>query len=680
VKEEGVSAAKQTLEERSINTIRGLAIDAVERANSGHPGLPLGAAPMAYVLWQRHLRHNPRNPAWPDRDRFVLSGGHGSMLPYALLHLTGYPVTMDDLRQFRQWGSHTPGHPEFRVTPGIEATTGPLGQGLANAVGMAIAERHLAHRFNRPGHTIVDHRTYVLCSDGDMMEGVAAEAASVAGHLRLSRMVVLYDANEISLDGPTSLTFTEDVGARFKAYGWDVRSVADADHDLKGIDAALRAARENTERPSLIILRTTIGFGSPNKAGTYQVHGSPLGAEEAKLTKKALGLDPETAFAVADDVRQHFETAIERGSRLEEDWRARFAAYQSAHADLAEQWRQAMGGELPPQWDGDIPNFDAGEKLATREASGKVMNAIAARVPSFLGGDADLSSSTKTALKGGGSFDGTSGSGRNLHYGVREHAMGAISNGLAYHGGVRAFASTFFVFSDYMRPPVRLAAMNGLPVIYVWTHDSVALGEDGPTHQPIEHLASLRALPNLIVLRPADANETAEAWRFAMGWTEGPVALVLTRQKVSALPEIRDAAHAGVPRGAYVVVDAEGGGPDAVIVATGSEVAVAMEARSLLHADGVRARVVSMPSWELFERQSGVYQESVLAPAVAARVSVEAGATLGWSRYLGPEGRAIGIDRFGASAPAAVNMEKFGLTAEQVAATVRELVHGSMPR
>jgi transketolase len=659
VKEDGVSAA----------------IDAVERANSGHPGLPLGAAPMAYVLWQNHLRHNPRNPAWPDRDRFVLSGGHGSMLPYALLHLTGYSVTMDDLQQFRQWGSRTPGHPEFRVTPGIEATTGPLGQGLANAVGMAIAERHLARRFNRPGHTIVDHWTYALCSDGDMMEGVAAEAASIAGHLRLSRLVVLYDANEISLDGPTSMTFSEDVGMRFESYGWDVRSVADGDHDLQGVDAALKAAREDTERPSLIIVRTTIGFGSPNKAGTYQVHGSPLGADEAKLTKSALGLDPEAAFAVADDVRRHFEAAIERGARLEQDWNDRFAAYKTAHCDLAVEWQQTMDGALPAGWDADIPTFDAGEKLATREASGKVMNALATRVPFFLGGDADLSSSTKTALEGVGSFEGLRGSGRNLHYGVREHAMGAISNGLAYHGGVRTFASTFFVFSDYMRPPVRLAAMNGLPVIYVWTHDSVAVGEDGPTHQPIEQLASLRALPNLVVLRPADANETAEAWRFAMGWTEGPVALVLTRQKIAAVPEIREAARAGVPRGAYVVADAEGGGPEAVIIATGSEVSVAMEARLLLHADGVRARVVSMPSWELFERQSGVYRESVLAPGVAARVSVEAAATLGWSRYLGTEGRAIGIDRFGASAPASVNMEKFGFTAEQVAATVRELVH-----
>jgi len=672
-----MSADATPIEELSINTVRTLSIDAVEKANSGHPGLPLGAAPMAYVLWQRHLRHNPRNPHWPDRDRFVLSGGHGSMLLYSLLHLTGYALSLDDIEHFRQWDSRTPGHPEVNVTSGVEATTGPLGQGFANAVGMAIAERYLAHRFNRPGHTIVDHYTYGLCTDGDMMEGIASEAASIAGHLRLGKLVFLYDSNHVSLDGPTSMTFTEDVGKRFEAYGWQVLSVADGDRDVEAIDKAITAARRDTSRPSFIIVHTTIGYGSPHKAGTSEAHGSPLGAEEVKLTKQALGWDPARTFYVPERVREHFQLAAERGRQLEDSWTQRFAAYEQAHADLAAEWRRAMDGELPDAWDKDIPVFAPGKSLATREASGKVINAIAKRVGSFLGGDADLSSSTKTMIEDAASFDGQSGTGRNLHYGVREHAMGGITNGLAYHGGVRPYASTFFVFSDYMRPSVRLAALNDMPVFFVWTHDSVVLGEDGPTHQPIEHLASLRAMPNLSVVRPCDANETAEAWRWAMLHREGPVAFVLTRQKVPTLDRSALGSATGLARGAYVLAEASGGTPGAIIIATGSEVHVALAARERLAVDGLRVRVVSMPCWETFAVQSADYQETILPRAVRARVSVEAAATFGWSRWIGEAGVAIGIDRYGASAPGEVNLVKFGLTAEHVAAAVRQAINNT---
>jgi transketolase len=663
-----------SIEELSINTIRTLSMDAVEKANSGHPGLPMGAAPMAYVLWQRYLRHNPRDPHWPDRDRFVLSGGHGSMLLYSLLYLTGYDLTLDDIEHFRQWESRTPGHPEFRVTPGVEATTGPLGQGFTNAIGMAIAERHLAQQFNRPGHTIVDHYTYALCSDGDMMEGVASEAASIAGHLKLGKIVFLYDSNYVSLDGPTSMAFTEDVGKRFEAYGWQVLSVADGNRDLDAIDKAIDAARRDTTRPSLIIITTTIGYGSPHKGGTSEAHGSPLGAEEVKLSKAALGWDPTRTFYVPSEVREHFELALGRGGQLEEAWNRRFAAYEQAYPALAAEWRRALASDLPEQWDEDIPIFDVGKQLATREASGKVMNALAKRVQCFLGGDADLSSSTKTAIDGAPTFDGQTGAGRNLHYGVREHAMGGITNGLAYHGGVRPYASTFFVFSDYMRPAVRLAALNALPVFFVWTHDSIALGEDGPTHQPIEHLASLRAMPNLAVMRPADANETAEAWRWAMLHRDGPVALVLTRQKVPTLDRSGLGAAAGVARGAYVLAESAGGSPQAIIIATGSEVHIALAARDLLTKDGFKVRVVSMPCWEAFEAQSAEYRESVLPKRVTARVSVEAATAFGWTRWVGDAGVALGIDRFGSSAPGETNMEKFGFTAEKVAAAVRGLL------
>ena len=659
------------LDQLCVNTIRTLAIDAVQKASSGHPGLPMGAAPMAYVLWQRHLRHQPQNPDWPDRDRFVLSAGHGSMLLYALLHLTGYDVTMQDLKAFRQWGSRTPGHPESFDTPGVEATTGPLGQGSANAVGMALAERALAYRFNRRSHMIVDHYTYALVSDGDLMEGISAEAASFAGHVRLGKLIYLYDANDVTLDGPASLTFsTEDVGRRYQAYGWHVLRVQDGDTDLEAIDAAIREAKEETRRPSIIIVKTTIGYGSPNKQGSSSAHGSPLGADEVTLTKESLGWDAEEPFYVPEEAKGQFGKAIERGDEAESQWNERFASYRSAHPELAAEWERRFSNKLPAGWEAAIPSFETGDNLATREASGKVLNAIAAAVPEFLGGDADLSSSTKTALKDMGSFDGQTGEGRNIHFGVREHAMGSIVNGMAYHGGLRGYASTFFLFSDYMRPAVRLAALSKVPAIYVWTHDSVGLGEDGPTHQPVEHLMALRVVPNLHVIRPADANETAEAWRLAMERTEGPTALVLTRQKIATIDRSSYGNASGTRRGAYVVAE----GDDAAVIATGSEVALALEARELLEKADVSCRVVSMPCWELFEAQADDYRESVLPEAVKARVSVEAGVTLGWRRYLGEKGRAIGIDRFGASAPGNTIFEKLGLTPESVAETVKRLV------
>ncbi|HEY2386013.1 MAG TPA: transketolase [Candidatus Binatia bacterium] len=669
-----MARAGLSLEQLSINTIRTLAIDAVQKANSGHPGLPLGAAPMAYALWQRHLRHNPKNPHWADRDRFVLSAGHGSMLLYCLLFLTGYDLTLDDLRAFRQWGSRTPGHPEMHDTAGVEATTGPLGQGAGNAVGMAIAERALAHRFNRPGHTIVDHRTYALVSDGDLMEGVSAEASSLAGHLGLGKLIFLYDSNGVSLDGPTSLAFSrEDVGKRYEAYGWQVLHVDDGDTNVDAIGAALRQAEAETIQPSMIVIRTTIGYGSPHKAGTSEAHGSPLGADEVKLTKQALGFDPEQSFVVPPEALAHFREALTRGAAAEEDWQGRFAAYGKAHPDLAAQFRAAQAGTLPDGWDQGLPTFGVADAQATRQASGKALNAIAARVPELIGGDADLSTSTNTTIKDGGSFDAQSGAGRNLHFGVREHGMGAIANGLAYHGGLRPFVATFFCFSDYMRPPVRLAALNGLRVIYVWTHDSIGLGEDGPTHQPVEHLMSLRAMPNLAVVRPGDANETVEAWRWAMTH-DGPVALVLGRQKLPVVDRTKMAPAAGLARGAYVLADADGGAPDAILIATGSEVPLALAARERLAQDGIRARVVSMPCWEAFEAEDAAYRDQVLPPAVAARVSIEAGVTFGWQRWIGPHGAAIGVDRYGASAPAEVIFQHLGFTPEHVADVTRQLV------
>jgi transketolase len=663
---------REELDQLCINTLRTLAIDGVQKANSGHPGMPMGAAAMAYVLWTRFLRHNPVNPSWPDRDRFVLSAGHGSMLLYSLLHLTGYDLSLEELKNFRQWGSRTPGHPEHGLTPGVETTTGPLGQGFANGVGMAIAEAYLAAHFNRPGYKIVDHYVYAIVSDGDLMEGIASEAASLAGHLRLGKLIYLYDDNRISIEGSTDLTFTEDRGQRFEAYGWHVQRVDG--YDLEGIAAAIRAAQADP-RPSLIIARTHIGYGSPNKQDTAEVHGAPLGEEEVRLTKENLGWPTEPPFLIPEEALAHFRKALEKGRAWEADWQARFDAYATEYPDLAEEWRMAMAGELPTGWDADLPTFRPEDgPMATRVASGKVLNAIAPYLPTLIGGSADLAPSCKTYLNGYGDFFADNPGGRNLHFGVREHAMGGILSGLALHGGVIPYGSTFLVFSDYMRPSIRLAAMMELPVIYVFTHDSIGIGEDGPTHQPIEQLASLRAIPHLTVIRPADANETVAAWRVALEHREGPVALLLTRQKLPVLDRATLAPADRLARGAYVLADVAGGRPDIILIATGSEVHVALAARERLAEQGVRARVVNMPSWELFERQPRSYRDEVLPPEVTARLAIEAGVPQGWFRYVGEGGDVIGIERFGASAPYKVLWEKYGFTAENVAARALEML------
>ncbi|MGE5284275.1 MAG: transketolase [Actinomycetota bacterium] len=653
---------------RAINTIRFLAVDAVQKAKSGHPGTPMALAPLAYLLWTKYLRYNPANPDWSGRDRFVLSCGHASMLLYSLLHLTGFDLTLDDLREFRQWGSRTPGHPEAGHTPGVEVTTGPLGQGLGNAVGMAMASRVLAQRFNRPGHEIVSHRVVALCSDGDLMEGVASEAASLAGFQRLGNLVAFYDDNRITIEGSTDLAFREDVGGRFRAYGWNVLNVADGNTDLAGMAAAIEVAFGERERPTLVIVRTSIGYGSPNKQDTAAAHGAPLGEAEVALAKERLGWPAAPAFFVPDDVLAHFREALARGEKAEKEWRMKFAAYAAAFPALALEWERRMWGDLPEGWAEGIPTFPSGAgAAATRSASGKVLNAIAAKVPELVGGSADLSPSTDTVIKGGGEFlpDAEPG-GRNFHFGVREHGMGAVLNGMARHGGVVPFGATFFIFSDYMRPSIRLAALTGCRVVYVFTHDSVGVGEDGPTHQPVEHLASLRAMPNLHVVRPADANETAAAWRMALERTAGPTALVLTRQKLPVLPPSSVFRDGDVYRGAYVLEDAGDGRPDVLLIATGSEVSVALAAGKLLAEEGVAARVVSMPCWERFEEQEAEYREAVLPPSVSARVSVEAGATFGWERYVGDHGASVGIDRFGASAPAERIFRELGITPEAV--------------
>jgi transketolase len=671
-----LSTVRESIDQLCVDTIRTLAIDAVQKANSGHPGLPLGAAPMAYVLWSRHLKHNPRDPAWPDRDRFVLSAGHGCMLWYCLLHLTGYDLTLDDLKAFRQWGSRTPGHPEYRVTPGVEATTGPLGQGTANAVGMAMAERFLAHRFNRPGHEIVDHRTYAIVSDGDLMEGISNEASSLAGHLGLAKLTFLYDSNLVSLDGPTSMTFTEDVGKRYEAYGWQVLRVDDGNTDLDAIDGALSEAGRETRRPTLIIVRTTIGYGSPNKAGTSEAHGSPLGPDEVAATKKALGWEHQEPFFVPDDALAHFREAVGRGRSAQSGWAGRFEAWAKAFPDLAREWRLEAGGKLPDGWDADLPAWKPGEKEATRVAAGKALNAIAAKVPWLLGGDADLSVSTNTKLAGEADFDGRTGAGRNVHFGVRELAMAGIANGIAYHGQARPFVATFFCFSDYMRPSVRLAAVSELPVVFVWTHDSIGLGEDGPTHQPVEHLMALRAMPGITIIRPADANEASEAWRVAIERREGPVGLVLSRQKLPVIDSGKYAGPSGLARGAYVLAEASGGTARLLLLASGSEVALALAAREKLESEGIPTRVVSMPSWELFEEETPAYRDQVLPPSVPARLSIEAGATLGWKRWVGDRGDSVGLDRFGASAPGEAVLEKLGFNVENVVAKAKALLPG----
>lgn len=676
---------------RCVNTIRMLAVDMVEQADSGHPGMPMGAAPMAYVLWTRQLRCNPKNPNWPDRDRFVLSAGHGSALLYALLHLTGFDLSLHELKRFRQWGSLAPGHPERTETPGVEVTTGPLGQGFANGVGMAMAERYLAACFNRPGFEVVNHHTYGICSDGDLMEGIAAEAASLAGHLRLGKLIYLYDNNHISLAAATCITFTEDVGRRFEAYGWQVLRVKDG-NDLEAIARALDEARQEYERPSLIIVTTHIGYGSPHKQDSFEAHGSPLGEEEVRATKKNLDWPVDPPFLLPPEVVEHFRQTVERGKQMEAEWTLMMRAYRDRYPELSEQWGRTIRGELPPGWDEEIPYFPVGQKpTATRTAGGEVLNAIAGKVFNLIGGSADLDPSTKTALKGRGSFQppGSRGdcvgssaqgewsyAGANLAFGVREHAMGGILNGMAAHGGIIPFGSTFLIFSDYLRPAIRLAALSRLAVKYVFTHDSVALGEDGPTHQPIEQLAGFRAMPNLTLIRPADANEVAEAWKVAMQSCDGPVMLVMSRQNLPVLDRDRFAPAVGLTHGAYVLADPPAGSVELILIATGAEVHPALEAWRRLTDQGCRVRLVSMPSWELFENQPESYRSEVLPPGITARIAIEAAAGFGWRKYVGPQGVIIAIDRFGASAPGEVNMEKFGFTSVYIISQAEKLLAG----
>jgi len=677
------------LDQLCINTVRFLSVDAVQKANSGHPGMPLGAAPMAWVLWSRFLKHNPRSPLWHDRDRFVLSAGHGSMLLYSLLHLTGYDLTLDDLKSFRQWGGKAAGHPERGHAPGVETTTGPLGQGFANAVGMAIAEAQLAARYNRPGFDVIDHATYTIAGDGDLMEGVAAEAASLAGHLQLGKLTCLYDDNRITLAAGTDISFTEDRARRFEACGWHTVTVADG-NDLAAIEAALNAARAETRRPSLILVRTHIGYGSPHKHDTYEAHGSPLGADEVRLTKENLGWPVEPAFHVPEAALEHCRGAVSRGASIEAAWNDKMAAYAQAFPELAAELKQSLAGELPAGWDADIPVFAADPKgIATRVASGKIMNAIAPRLPTLTGGSADLNSSTHTALKGLGDFNpppavgmdtqgsdagGWSMAGRNIHFGVREHAMGAIANGMAVHGGTLPYGSTFLVFADYMRPSIRLAALMGLHVVHVFTHDSIAVGEDGPTHQPVEHVASLRAIPNLTVIRPGDANETAVAWRVAVESKGRPVMLVLTRQNVPTLDRSIYASADGLRRGAYVLSDAPGGKPELILIASGSEVGLIVAAGERLAKEGVAVRCVSMPSWELFDALPEADRVAVLPPSVPARLAVEMGVAQGWHRYVGDRGDVLSVETFGASAPADVVLREYGFTVDNVCARAKALL------
>jgi transketolase len=660
------------LDQLSIDTIRTLSIDGVQKANSGHPGAPMGAAPMAYVLWTRFLRHAPTHPDWADRDRFVLSAGHASMLLYSLLHLTGYAVSLEDLESFRQWGSITPGHPEYGLTPGVEATTGPLGQGLTNAVGMAIAERRLAAEFNRSGHAIVDHRTYVIASDGDLQEGIASEAASLAGHLRLGKLVVLYDDNGIQLDGPTTMAWSEDVLARFDAYKWHTQRVEDG-NDPVAIEAAIAAARAD-DRPSLLAVRTHIGFGSPNKHDSQKAHGAPLGPDEVRLTKEAYGWDPDRSFYVPEDSAANFRSAVDAGEAMFADWEARYDAYREAHPDVAAEFRRrVVAASLPDGWDTDLKRYAAGTEVATRNASQDAIAALAPRLPELFGGAADLSESNLTDVKGEPSFSADD-AGRNIRFGVREHAMGGVANGLAYHGGFIPYVATFLTFSDYMRGSVRLAALSGLHVTYVWTHDSVGLGEDGPTHQPVEHYAALRAIPNLWFVRPGDANETAAAWALAAERRDGPVALALTRQKLPTLPGTAELARDGVARGGYVLREASGGNPDLILIGTGSELQLAFAAAEALDADGIPTRVVSLPCWERFDAQDQAYRDSVLPPAVRKRVSIEVGISLGWERWVGDEGAVIGLDHFGASSPAGTIFDKFGFTVDRVTEVARQVI------
>lgn len=667
----GTPKTQPAIDDLCINTIRTLSMDAVQKANSGHPGAPMGLAPAGYVLWTRVMKHNPKNPDWPDRDRFVLSGGHASMLLYSLLHLTGYDLPLEEIQNFRQWGSQTPGHPEYGHTPGVETTTGPLGQGFANAVGMAMAERHLAAKFNQPGHDIVDHHTFVMCGDGDQMEGVTSEAASLAGHLGLSKLICLYDDNGISIEGTTGIAFTENVAKRFDAYRWQVIKVKDAS-DPDAVEQAILAAKAETGKPSLIMLKTHIAHGSPNKQDTADAHGAPLGEEEILLTKAALGWKEKKPFTIPKKALTAFRRCVKAGEEAEARWKTAYQKYNRKHPDLADDWVNALTRFMPKGWEANLPQFKPENgPMATRAASGKVLNAAAAIFPSLMGGSADLAPSNKTFIDGSPEFQKKHFDGRNIRFGVREFAMGAIMSGMFLHGGVRPYGGTFLVFSDYMRPSIRLAALMKLPVVYVFTHDSVAVGEDGPTHQPVEHLAALRAIPNLTVIRPADATETAQAWQRAIAMNDSPVALILSRQKLPIL-EAKQTAH-GVEKGGYVLSDCKGK-PRILLIATGAEVHITLKAQEMLAGKGISARVVSMPSWELFEDNSAEFKNRILPPAVKHRIAVEAGIRMGWEHYVGPGGSVIGIDGFGASAPGGTVLEKFGFTADKIVETALRML------
>lgn len=658
----------------SIDSIRTLSIDAIEKANSGHPGMPMGAAPMAYTLWTRYMNINPKNPEWFNRDRFVLSAGHGSMLLYSLLHLAGYDLSMDDIKQFRQWGSKTPGHPEFGHTAGVDATTGPLGQGIAMAVGMAMAERHLAAVYNKDNYNLVDHFTYSICGDGDLMEGVSAEAASLAAHLKLGRLVVLYDSNDISLDGELNKSFSESVADRFKAYGWQYLRVEDG-NNLEEIARALEEAKTDENRPTLIEVKTVIGYGSPNLSGKSDVHGAPLGADELKLTKEAYKWTFEEDFHVPSEVYDHFKQQIaDKGEQTEQAWNELFGKYKSEYPELGNQLEKAMKGELVEGWDQGVPVYEEGKSLASRASSGEALNGIATNLPYLVGGSADLAGSNKTMIKGTGDFFPGSFEGRNIWFGVREFAMGAAMNGMALHGGLKVFGGTFFVFSDYLKPAIRLAALMGLPVTYVFTHDSIAVGEDGPTHEPVEQLAGLRAMPNLSVIRPADGNETAAAWKLAIESTKTPTALVLTRQNLPTIKDTDKNAYEGVSKGAYVISPSGKESADAMLLAAGSEVGLAVQAQEALASEGIHVSVVSMPSWDRFEQQSKEYKESVIPKSVKKRLGIEMGSSLGWHRYVGDEGEVLAIDTFGASAPGEKILEEYGFSVNNVVARVKALL------
>jgi transketolase len=662
------------LQSKAINTIRFLSADAVQKANSGHPGLPMGDAAMAYTLWTRYLRFNPANPHWPNRDRFVLSGGHGSMLLYSLLYLTGYDLQLSEIENFRQWGSRTPGHPEYGHTPGVEVTTGPLGQGFGNGVGMAIASAHLAAIFNRPEFDVIDHWVYAIVTDGDLMEGVSSEAASLAGHLKLGRLVYLYDNNHVSIDGDTSIAFTEDRAARFVAYGWHVQTVGDG-NDVQAIDRAIQAARQDP-RPSLIVVRTHIGYGLPTRQDTEKAHGEPPGDEELDGAKKKLGWPVSPRFLVPEDVLAHFRQALPRGQKLEEQWNDLMNRYRAAYPDLASELDRRLAGDLPKEWDRDLPEYPADAKgMATRASSGKVLNALAKHIPELIGGSADLTPSNKTWIDGSPSFQPESLQGRNFHFGVREHGMGAIVNGMAVHGGVIPYGGTFLVFSDYMRPAIRLSALSQYPSIWVYTHDSIGLGEDGPTHQPIEHLAALRAIPHLVTIRPADANEAREAWKVAVERRHGPTTLIFSRQNTPTLDRSVYAPAEGLRRGAYVLADLGDADPELILMASGTEVSLIVEAGTRLAAEGVNIRLVSFPSWELFESQDQNYRNEVLLPAVKARLAVEAGVAQGWERWVGDAGKTITLDRFGASAPYERIYQELGFTVENIMKKALELIH-----